>query len=146
MTSCDDRFPVVERGNVDAVFGGDHRCVGVGAPAASLVAQQRSSPHRGHGIPGVPHRYVAGRPRPCAERVAPPRCVRYGISGLPKQVRDHAVLIGLFYDDLGELVAHRMIDQDLVTGGYGTMIVRLWDWRDLPGAQAGLAAPADPGR
>jgi hypothetical protein len=61
-------------------------------------------------------------------------------------VRDHAVLIGLFYDDLGELVAHRMIDQDLVTGGYGTMIVRLWDWRDLPGARAGLAAPADPGR
>jgi hypothetical protein len=53
--------------------------------------------------------------------------LKYGISGLPKQAHAHAVLIGLFYDDLGKLVAHRMIDQHLVIGGYGTMIVRLWD-------------------
>ena len=37
---------------------------------------------------------------------------KYGISGLPKQPRDHAALIGIFYDGLGELVAHRMIDQE----------------------------------
>lgn len=53
--------------------------------------------------------------------------LKYGISGLPKQAHTHAALIGLFYDDLGKLVAHRMIDQDLVVGGYGSMIVRLWD-------------------
>lgn len=50
-----------------------------------------------------------------------------GHRGLPKAVRDHANTIGLFYDDLGKLVAHGMIDQNLIIGSYGTNIVRLWD-------------------
>jgi hypothetical protein len=51
----------------------------------------------------------------------------YGHRGLPEQARTHANTIGLFYDDLGKLVAHGMIGQDLVIGSYGTNIVRLWD-------------------
>ncbi|MEV4297916.1 DUF4760 domain-containing protein [Microbispora rosea] len=50
-----------------------------------------------------------------------------GWRGLPEQARSYANTIGLFYDDLGKLVAHGMIDQSLVIGSYGTNIVRLWD-------------------
>jgi hypothetical protein len=50
-----------------------------------------------------------------------------GCRGLPLPARTHAFTIGLFYDDLGKLVAHGMIDQSLVIGSYGTPIVRLWD-------------------
>lgn len=50
-----------------------------------------------------------------------------GLRGLPVLARTHATTIGLFYDDLGKVVAHGMIDQNLVIGAYGTPIVRLWD-------------------
>jgi hypothetical protein len=50
-----------------------------------------------------------------------------GWRDLPQQARDHVNTIGLFYDDLGKLVAHRMIRQNLVIGSYGEMIVHLWD-------------------
>lgn len=50
-----------------------------------------------------------------------------GHRGLPAPARAHANAIGLFYDDLGKLVAHGMIGQSLVIGSYGTNIVRLWD-------------------
>lgn len=50
-----------------------------------------------------------------------------GLRGLPVPARTHANIIGLFYDDLGKLVAHGVIDQNLVIGAYGTPIVRLWD-------------------
>jgi hypothetical protein len=51
----------------------------------------------------------------------------HGWRGLPDQARTHANTIGLFYDDLGKLVAHGMVDQRLVIGSYGTNIVGLWD-------------------
>ena len=50
-----------------------------------------------------------------------------GYRGLPLAARTHANTIGLFYDDLGKLVAHGMVDQTLVIGAYGTPIVLLWD-------------------
>ncbi|GGS29055.1 DUF4760 domain-containing protein [Actinokineospora fastidiosa] len=50
-----------------------------------------------------------------------------GHRGLPEQARAHVDTIGLFFDDLGKLIAHGMIDQSLVIGGYGLNIVRLWD-------------------
>lgn len=50
-----------------------------------------------------------------------------GHRGLPDEARVHTNTIGLFYDDLGKLVAHGVIDKNLVIGAYGTMIVRLWD-------------------
>ncbi|TYK51439.1 DUF4760 domain-containing protein [Actinomadura decatromicini] len=51
----------------------------------------------------------------------------YGYRGLPERARAHAGAVGLFFDDLGKLVAHDVIDQSLVIGAYGTGIVRLWD-------------------
>lgn len=50
-----------------------------------------------------------------------------GYRNMPAPARRHAGTIGLFYDDLGKLVAHRVIHQNLVIGSYGTNIVRLWD-------------------
>ncbi|MDQ3276123.1 MAG: hypothetical protein M3Q39_14145 [Actinomycetota bacterium] len=50
-----------------------------------------------------------------------------GIHGLPVSARTHTKSVGLFFDDLGKLVAHGVIDQNLVIGAYGTPIVRLWD-------------------
>lgn len=50
-----------------------------------------------------------------------------GWRDLPEQARTYANTIGLFYDDLGKLVAHGVIDQSMVIGSYGTNIVRLWD-------------------
>ena len=50
-----------------------------------------------------------------------------GYQDMPAPARGHAGTIGLFYDDLGKLVAHGMIHQSLVIGSYGTNIVRLWD-------------------
>lgn len=50
-----------------------------------------------------------------------------GYRDLPARARRHAGTIGLFYDDLGKLVAHGVINQNLIIGSYGTNIVRLWD-------------------
>jgi hypothetical protein len=50
-----------------------------------------------------------------------------GHRALPHEVREHTHMIGLFYDDLGKLVAHRIVDKRLVIGAYGGNIVRLWD-------------------
>jgi hypothetical protein len=50
-----------------------------------------------------------------------------GHRGLPEPTRTHTAKVGLFYDDLGKLVAYRVVDEKLVIGSYGTMITRLWD-------------------
>lgn len=50
-----------------------------------------------------------------------------GWRDLPDTVREQVNIIGLFYDDLGKLAAHRMIDERLIIGAYGTPIVHLWD-------------------
>lgn len=51
----------------------------------------------------------------------------HGYRGLPDDARAHADTVGLFYDDLGKLIAHGVIDKNLVIGAYGPTIVRLWD-------------------
>jgi hypothetical protein len=53
--------------------------------------------------------------------------IESGYSQLPPSARSHVNTIGLFYDDLGKLVAHGMIGEDLVIGSYGMPIVWLWD-------------------
>jgi hypothetical protein len=50
-----------------------------------------------------------------------------GWRGLPEPARAHVNTIGLFYDDLGKLAAHDLIDEDLIIGSYGETITRLWD-------------------
>jgi hypothetical protein len=51
----------------------------------------------------------------------------HGHRGLPAEVRAHTATIGLFYDDLGKLVAHGVVAKELVIGAYGTTVVRVWD-------------------
>jgi hypothetical protein len=50
-----------------------------------------------------------------------------GVTELPDEARPHALNIGMFFDDLGKLVAHDIIDQELVVGSFGMGIVRMWD-------------------
>lgn len=50
-----------------------------------------------------------------------------GWHNLPEPARSHVTKIALFYDDLGKVVAHGVINQSLVIGSYGTNIVLLWD-------------------
>ncbi|MBB5938973.1 DUF4760 domain-containing protein [Streptomyces zagrosensis] len=51
-----------------------------------------------------------------------------GCTGLPEPARTHALTIGMYFDDLGKLVAHDVIDQNLIVGSYGVEgIVCMWD-------------------
>jgi hypothetical protein len=50
-----------------------------------------------------------------------------GYCGLPAPIRDKVNVIGLFFDDLGKLVAHRVIDERLALGSYGPPIAFMWD-------------------
>jgi hypothetical protein len=50
-----------------------------------------------------------------------------GYRSLPREPRDHIRRIGLFYDDVGKLVAHGVVKEQLVIGAYGLNIVRMWE-------------------
>jgi hypothetical protein len=52
-----------------------------------------------------------------------------GVTGLPQDKRLQANRLCIFYDDLGKLVAHGIIDEDLVIGSYGYGI--MWAWKAL---------------
>jgi hypothetical protein len=45
---------------------------------------------------------------------------------LPEPAKQHVRRIGLFYDDLGKLVAHGLVDERLVIGSYGRSVLRAW--------------------
>ncbi|WP_131803738.1 hypothetical protein [Pseudofrankia sp. BMG5.36] len=49
-----------------------------------------------------------------------------GILALPPDIVQYIQLVGIFYDDLGKLVAHKIIDGDLVIGSYGTGVTQTW--------------------
>ncbi|WP_159074185.1 DUF4760 domain-containing protein [Streptomyces dioscori] len=50
-----------------------------------------------------------------------------GYRNLPEEIKDHIRRVGLFYDDIGKLVAHNVVDEELVLGAYGRAILRTWD-------------------
>lgn len=50
-----------------------------------------------------------------------------GWRGLPEDIRSLININGIFYDDIGKLVAHGVIGEDFVIGSYGTTVVELWD-------------------
>ena len=54
----------------------------------------------------------------------PPEC---GIAGLPEEPRMRVRRVGFFYDNLGVLVAHRVVSEDVVLGFFGPGMVQLWD-------------------
>ncbi|MEV7626793.1 hypothetical protein [Actinoplanes sp. NPDC089786] len=45
---------------------------------------------------------------------------------LPPEVRSQVRMVAGRYDDLGKLVAHRVVDPELVIGGNGTAIRQVW--------------------
>jgi hypothetical protein len=45
---------------------------------------------------------------------------------LPPEVRAQVRMVAGRYDDLGKLVAHRVVDPELVIGGNGTAIRQVW--------------------
>lgn len=50
-----------------------------------------------------------------------------GITELPATARSYALTIGMFFDDLGKVVAHGIVHQDIVVGSFGSGIIRMWD-------------------
>lgn len=50
-----------------------------------------------------------------------------GIIELPDIARSHALTIGMFFDDLGKVVAHGIVHEDIVLGSFGSGIFRMWD-------------------
>ncbi|MFF5303503.1 hypothetical protein ACFY5F_29520 [Streptomyces sp. NPDC013161] len=46
---------------------------------------------------------------------------------LPEDARGHIRRVGLFYDDIGKLVAHGVVDESLILGAYGGAVPRMWE-------------------
>ncbi|AZM56331.1 hypothetical protein DMA15_30170 [Streptomyces sp. WAC 01529] len=50
-----------------------------------------------------------------------------GYRNLPQEAQLHIRRVGLFYDDIGKLVAHGIVEESLIFGAYGGAIARIWD-------------------
>ncbi|MCE7048533.1 DUF4760 domain-containing protein [Streptomyces purpurascens] len=46
---------------------------------------------------------------------------------LPEESRRYIQRVGLFYNDLGKLVAHGLVDESLIIGAYGGSLLRAWN-------------------
>lgn len=49
-----------------------------------------------------------------------------GFSGLPEPVRSHAYLVSNFFDDMGKLIAHKVMKEDIIIGTYGQAGLYAW--------------------
>ncbi|WP_369240910.1 hypothetical protein AB5J56_41080 [Streptomyces sp. R21] len=49
-----------------------------------------------------------------------------GYRHLPVEPREHIRRVGQFYDDIGKLVAHGVVDERLVLGAYSVNVQRMW--------------------
>ncbi|WP_406481300.1 hypothetical protein [Streptomyces sp. NBC_01615] len=52
---------------------------------------------------------------------------RDGYRNLPPEPREHIRRVGQFYDDVGKLVAHGVVDEHLVLGSYSVNVQRMWE-------------------
>ncbi|MCA2217752.1 DUF4760 domain-containing protein [Jidongwangia harbinensis] len=50
-----------------------------------------------------------------------------GVTALPPEIRAHLRNVGGLYDDLGKLVAHGIVGEELVIGGRGDSVIRVWE-------------------
>lgn len=50
-----------------------------------------------------------------------------GYRALPSEVKRDIRRVSLFYDDVGKLVAHGVVEESLIIGSYGLNIVNMWD-------------------
>jgi hypothetical protein len=53
--------------------------------------------------------------------------VSQGLEGLPEEARELVRELGCFYDNMGALVAHGMVDLETVSGYLGGSIVPIWE-------------------
>ncbi|NUR69501.1 MAG: hypothetical protein HOU81_01635 [Hamadaea sp.] len=51
----------------------------------------------------------------------------HGLSGIPGDGRELIRRLSCYYDNLGALVAHGIVDLDLVAGYMGSSVVSMWD-------------------
>ncbi|WP_405576520.1 hypothetical protein [Streptomyces sp. NBC_01092] len=61
------------------------------------------------------------------DRLAADHPAGNGYRNLPEEVKVHIRRVGLFYDDVGKLVAHDIVGEQLILGAYGNAISRTWD-------------------
>lgn len=50
-----------------------------------------------------------------------------GYRHLPPEPKEHIRRVGMFYDDVGRLVAHGVVDERLVLGAYHRNVQRMWE-------------------
>ncbi|MFF3453672.1 hypothetical protein ACFYXH_04930 [Streptomyces sp. NPDC002730] len=62
-----------------------------------------------------------------ARRLATEHPPDNGYRYLPDEAKRPIRRISLFYDDVGKLVAHGVVDEQIVIGSYGWNIVAMWD-------------------
>ncbi|MEV6196255.1 hypothetical protein AB0M19_28105 [Streptomyces sp. NPDC051920] len=60
------------------------------------------------------------------ERLATEHDPRGGLVGLPEPIKHQVRKVAFFFDDLGKLVAHRVVDEDLILGAYGGSVLAMW--------------------
>ncbi|ORT58875.1 hypothetical protein BKD26_17050 [Streptomyces sp. CB03238] len=60
-------------------------------------------------------------------RLAAEHSPENGYRRLPPEAKGHIRRISLFYDDVGKLVAHGVVEERLIIGSYGLNIVNMWD-------------------
>jgi hypothetical protein len=46
---------------------------------------------------------------------------------LPEETRRYIQRVGLFYNDLGKLVVHGLVDESLIIGAYGGSLLKAWN-------------------
>ncbi|MEV0178429.1 hypothetical protein AB0I54_03850 [Streptomyces sp. NPDC050625] len=51
----------------------------------------------------------------------------FGYRRLPDEPLRHVRRVSLFYDDVGKLVAHGVVDERLIIGSYGPNIINMWN-------------------
>lgn len=51
-----------------------------------------------------------------------------GYRNLPEEAKAHIRRVGLFYDDIGKLVAHGVVDEQLILEAYGRSVAKAWSW------------------
>src|SRR5438045_9421979 len=59
-------------------------------------------------------------------RLSKERSAEIGIAGLPEGTRERVVRVGGLFEDIGKLVAFRIIDERIVISSVGPTVIRTW--------------------
>jgi hypothetical protein len=53
--------------------------------------------------------------------------ISLGLDGMPREKRDAAHKVASLFEELGRLIAHRIISEDIIIGAYGGAILKSWE-------------------